>query len=141
MTATCRSRFDLVESRRWSPTISVFFPGQINSRWPPPPPTPCRTKLIRKWRSLGEPLFRVDCTPPNGNGLLPPFRIPVPPSALSLFRGSHTHTHTEEREREGRNHEIARRGIDLSAVLSKTPPSSHPRSSLRSKKVLLDRGR
>lgn len=101
MTATCRSRFDLVESRRWSPTISVFFPGQINSRWPPPPPTPCRTKLIRKWRSLGEPLFRVDCTPPNGNGLLPPFRIPVPPSALSLFRGSHTHTQRRERERGG----------------------------------------
>lgn len=137
MTTTCRSRFDLVESRRWSPTISVFFPGQINSRWPPPPPTPCRTKLIRKWRSLGEPLFRVDCTPPNGNGLLPPFRIPLPPSALSLFRGSLTHT--RERERGGTT--------KLRAAESIYPPfyrkHRHPLllSSLRSKKVLLDRGR
>lgn len=141
MTATCRSRFDLVESRRWSPTISVFFPGQINSRWPPPPPTPCRTKLIRKWRSLGEPLFRVDCTPPNGNGLLPPFRIPVPPSALSLFRGSHTHTQRRERERreEPRNcaprNRFIRRSIENTPFSSSALLSSIEESLVRSREI------
>lgn len=59
----------------WSPTISVFFPwtNQFSmAAASASTPAPCRTKLIRKWGSLGEPLFRVDCTPPNGNGLLPP---------------------------------------------------------------------
>lgn len=59
---------------------------------------PCRTKLIRKWRSLGEPLFRVDCTPPNGNGLLPPFSNLCTSICSFSFpwvnRHTHAHTHT-----------------------------------------------
>lgn len=92
----------------WSPTISVFFPrtNQFSmAAASASTPAPCRTKLIRKWGSLGEPLFRVDCTPPNGNGLLPP-----PFSNLCICSFSFpwaTHGISWE------DHEIARRGIDL----------------------------
>lgn len=92
----------------WSPTISVFFPrtNQFSmAAASASTPAPCRTKLIRKWGSLGEPLFRVDCTPPNGNGLLPP-----PFSNLCICSFSFpwaTHGISWE------DHGIARRGIDL----------------------------
>lgn len=128
--ATCRSRFD--ESRRWwSPTISVFFP---------------RTNQF----SMAAAAPRVGLNS-SGNGEASAsrfsvsialrqmemasfhhFRISVPPSALSLFRGStdtHTCTHTR-----GEDHEIARRGIDLfhrkhhttsPPLLIDPPPSRH----------------
>lgn len=94
---------------------------------------PCRTKLIRKWRSLGEPLFRVDCTPPNGNGLLPPFSNLCTSICSFSFPwvNRHTHAHTHTR---GEDHEIARREIDLfhrkhhttsPPLLIDPPPSRH----------------
>lgn len=93
-----------------------FSPGQINSRWPPPPSPPCRTKLIRKWRSLGEPLFRVDCTPPNGNGLLPPFSN----LCISICSFSFPRV-TDTRAQEGEDHEIAE---SIYSIENTTPPSN-----------------
>lgn len=103
---------------------------------------PCRTKLIRKWRSLGEPLFRVDCTPPNGNGLLPPFSNLCTSICSFSFPWVNRHTHMHTHTGGGPRNSAPRNRF----IPSKTPhhvPSPpywstplSPRFPLRSKKVL-----